>query len=53
MGIKRKRNYHNCRGFGHITKNCINQRTVGQGRQISYQDNDYNLKEKNSLIVLN
>ena len=31
---------------------CRNWRTIGQGRQISYQNNDGHLKKEENLVVL-
>jgi len=53
IDIDKERNYYNCGGFGHIARYCKNQRMVGQGIRISYQNNNHDLKENESLTVLN
>ena len=56
IDVDKNRNYYNCREFGHITRNCRNQKIVRQGRRVEYRDNqntmDY-LKEEESLVVFN
>jgi len=59
MDVDRGRNYYNCRGFGHITRNCRLRGTTEQGRRLEYggsQDNGQhsdNLNKEKDLIVLN
>jgi len=59
MDVDRGRNYYNCGGFGHITRNCRLRGTTGQGRRLEYggsQDNGQhsdNLNREKNLIVLN
>ena len=53
MNMNRGRKYYNYKGFSYITRYCRNQKMVGQERRINYQDNNKDLKEKKSLIVLN
>ena len=50
IDIDRERNCFNCRDFCHIVRNCKNQR-IGQRRQISYQNNNKYLKEKENLVI--
>jgi len=55
MDVDRRRNCYNCRGFGHIARNCRNWSIVGQRKRIEYGDNfnhKNNLKEEESLVVL-
>jgi len=52
VDVDQGRNYYNYGRFGHITRHCKNRRMVEQVRKISYQNNNQNLKEKESLIVL-
>ena len=53
MNMNRGRKYYNYKGFSYITRYCRNQKMVGQERRINYQDNNKDLKEEKSLIVLN
>jgi len=56
ININRRRNYYSCRGFGHLARNCRSWGIVVQGRRMEYRNNinnRNNLKEKESLIVLN
>ena len=49
-------NYYSCKRFGYLVRHCKNQRIIGQGKRIKYEDNSNerdNLKEKESLVVLN
>ena len=52
IDINRRKNCYNCEGFRHMARNCKNWRAVEQGRMISYQENNDNLKENKNLIVL-
>ena len=57
MNIDKKRNYYSCRDFGHLAKNCKNQKLVEQ-RSMKYRNNpnnrnNCNLNEKENLIVFN
>ena len=56
MNVDIRRNYYNCdncKGFGHIIRYCRDWRMVRQRSQISYWNNNHNLKEKESLVVIN
>ena len=51
------RNCYNCRGFGHLARNCRNRRTKGrirEGRRLEYMNNgqENNLNRDRDLIVL-
>ena len=57
MNVDHRINYYNCKGFGYISKNCRNQRFVGQKRGMEYKDNldngdNCNLNREENLIVL-
>ena len=55
MNINKRRNFHNCEGFGYIIKYFRSQKIVGQKRMIEYRNNYNhrdNLKKKKSLVVL-
>jgi len=51
MNMNRGRNYYSCKDFEHITRYHRNIKVIVQEQQISYQRNDSNLKENESLIV--
>ena len=55
MNVDYKRNYYSCGDFGHLAKNCRNQRFIKQGRKMKYEDssNTSNLNRKESLVVFN
>ena len=54
---KYSRNYYNCRGFGHLARNCRNRRIgniIGKERRLEYRnDRQNNLNRDRDLIVLN
>ena len=54
------RNCYNCRGFGHLMRNCRNRGTgnrIGEGRRLEYRQNNgrnngqNNLNREGNLIV--
>ena len=58
------RNYYNCRGFGHMARNCRNRRIenrIGEKRRLKYgqrlmikgNNEQNNLNEEEALVVLN
>ena len=59
IDVDRRRNCYNCRGFGHIARNCRLREIIRQGRILEYegrQDNRQhsdNLNRERDLIVLN
>ena len=50
------RNYYNCRGFGHLTRNCRNRgmgNRIGKDRRLKYRNYEQNnLNENKDLIIL-
>ena len=53
IDINYGRNYYNCRGFGHIVRNCRNQKIIRRERRLKYRNNkNSNLNGKENLIVL-
>ena len=56
MKVDYGRNCYNCESFGHLVRNCRNQKFVGQEKRVEYRDNQnngqYNLNGKENLIVL-
>ena len=42
MDVNRRQNCYNCRGFGHIAKNCRSRRIVRRGRRLKYGGNENN-----------
>ena len=59
IDVDRERNCYNCRGFGHIARNCRLRGIIRQGRILKYegrQDNRQhsdNLNRERYLVVLN
>ena len=53
------RNCYNCRGFGHLTRNCRNRGIrdrIGENRRLEYgnrNNGQNNLNKDRDLIVLN
>jgi len=43
MDRRENMNCYNCRGFGHLARNCRNRRTgnrIGEGRRLEYGENE-------------
>jgi len=51
MDVDQGRNCYGCEEFGHLARNCRNQKIVGW--RLEYGNKRDNLKEEKSLVVLN
>ena len=55
MEVDYGRNCYSCKDFGHLARNCRNQRIVKKERRLEYKDNmntGNNLNREKSLVVL-
>ena len=48
-----KKNYYNCRGFGHLTRYCRDQKIIRESKKIEIINNNKHFKEEKSLEVFN
>ena len=43
---RENQNCYNCRGFGHLTRNCRNRNRIGEGRRLEYRENENNRQRR-------
>jgi len=43
---RENQNCYNCRGFGHLTRNCRNRNRIGKGRRLEYGETRIMDREK-------
>ena len=43
---RENQNCYNCRGFGHLTRNCRNRNRIGERRRLEYRENENNRQRR-------